>query len=724
MPSPLTHDDPARLGPYTLVARLGGGGMGTVYLGRSPGGRTVALKTMHASLAGETVFRTRFRLEIDAARVIGGQYGAQVVDADPLATTPWLATEYVLGPPLDDAVALCGPLPEDAVRALGGALCTALAQLHRSDVVHRDLKPSNILLTATGPKVIDFGIARAAGDDRLTRTGATAGTPAFMSPEQATAEEHTPAGDVFALAGVLVFAVTGRPPFGNGQAVDLLYRVRYAEPDLTAVPVRLQSVLERCLAKNPAERPSTEELGRILDEGNDGGSTHFADRLPAPVLADIARRSAAVWEIRPGRLPAPETDDTVAGTEETRQQGAGRLSRRTVIGVGGGVLAAGAVGGGIAWLRTDEPAPTPKQVGGTGRRPGTAPDMAWKVSVSRDEFRATAYPIGSYVAVAAVDGLRFVEARTGDEHGFNEDITDKERIASDGRQLFALDDGEEPEIAPVDPVTGNRRTPLARVKGIQMATDRLPAVSEELFLAQGATDKGNWIIAYDKQTGEERWRHFLSKEDIEPTRMITPVGRRLIMSSDGEFAVLDARNGRTVQSRKLSFSDAEDLETVGRHVHSRTHVFLYDRELHAIRLSDGKVDWSFGKGREVSRRKSLKGKKLYGPPAVKDGVVYCIEREAGVVALDERSGKVLWEQKKGSGPVPSFEAQPAVGKKYLYTTPESSQWAMAIDLRTHRSAWNFQGPGDNDYTARMTALTDAGRILMEGGITVCAIPLE
>jgi serine/threonine protein kinase len=184
--SPLNHDHPHQLGAYRLLARLGSGGMGTVYLARSTTGRTAALKTMHARIATDPAFRTRFRLEADAARVIGGHYGAQVFDADPLAETPWLATEYVLGPPLDDAITLSGPLPESAVRALGVLLCAALAQLHDSDVVHRDLKPSNIMLTADGPKVIDFGIARAMGDDRLTRTGAAAGTPAFMSPEQAT----------------------------------------------------------------------------------------------------------------------------------------------------------------------------------------------------------------------------------------------------------------------------------------------------------------------------------------------------------------------------------------------------------------------------------------------------------------------------------------------------------------------------------------------------------
>lgn len=202
--------------------------MGTVYLARSAAGRTVALKTVHARIAADPTFRSRFRLEADAARVIGDRYGARVFAADALAATPWLATEYVIGPQLDEAVGLAGPLPEPCVRALGADLARALGQLHRSDVVHRDLKPSNVMVTAAGPKVIDFGIARALGDVRLTRTGAAAGTPAFMSPEQAGGLEHSPAGDVFALAGVLVFAASGHGPFGGGRPADLLYRVRYA----------------------------------------------------------------------------------------------------------------------------------------------------------------------------------------------------------------------------------------------------------------------------------------------------------------------------------------------------------------------------------------------------------------------------------------------------------------------------------------------------------------
>ncbi|WP_394429752.1 serine/threonine-protein kinase [Streptomyces sp. SGAir0957] len=302
MPRPLAHDDPAVLGPYRLIARLGSGGMGTVYVARSAGGRTVALKTMHARIAEDAAARTRFRLEVDAARVIGGQFGAKVFDADPLAVPrPWFATEYVLGPALDEAVEAVGPLPEQAVRALGAALCAALGQLHRGEVVHRDLKPSNLLITGHGPKVIDFGIARAIGDDRLARTGSAVGTPGFMSPEQATGLAHGAAGDVFALAGVLVYAARGSGPFGRGPAADLLHRVRYGEPDLTGVPAALVPVLARCLDKDPARRPTTGHLAAQLHDGRG----EFADHLPPALLAELGRRAAEVWQLRPQRLPAP-----------------------------------------------------------------------------------------------------------------------------------------------------------------------------------------------------------------------------------------------------------------------------------------------------------------------------------------------------------------------------------------------------------------------------------
>lgn len=750
MASPLTYDDPERLGPYTLVARLGGGGMGTVYLGRSRGGRTVALKTMHAPLAGQTEFRTRFRLEVDAARVIGDRYGAQVVDADPLAATPWLATEYVLGPPLDDAVTLCGPLPETTVCALGGELAAALAQLHRSDVVHRDLKPSNILLTATGPKVIDFGIARAVGDDRLTRTGAAAGTPAFMSPEQATAREHTPAGDVFALAGVLVFAATGRAPFGGGQAADLIYRVRYADPDLTAVPDGLRPILARCLAKGPAERPDTEELQRLLDgrSGAEADGAHFADRLPATVLADIARRSAAVWDVRPARRSAPDpvADDTAGYPLRSEQNGTGRaprgrLSRRRLIGAGGGVLAAVAAGGGaLAWFRDDPPTSAPAAASPSGRSPGTPPSAEWRASVGLLSTEVSTYVVGDSVAIVGATGLRWVDARTGDKGATNDRVTDAMSLISDGKRLFTVEEGEgggdaeeksDPRITPVDVATGSFRSPLAHIKGIEADTGRLIAVTDDLIVVQGRAGKRRPRIAYDKHTGEERWRRPVDRREgipddsVDEVRhvVVTPIGRRLVVSSPRRLTAVALDDGKLLWTRALDRLQGEGLISARQHVHTDTHLFLHGADVRAVRLSDGRTDWSFGEGRKATSEHSA-DTAIYGSSVVKDGVLHCPERGTGVIALDAATGKLRWEQKKGAGPDPDIGTRTAIGTRYLYVKPEGGQWTMAIDLRTHRFAWTFQGPTDSDYSVYLTPLRDTELMLVSSGTTVCAIPLE
>lgn len=299
--TPLLPGDPERIGGYTLLGRLGGGGMGTVFLARSAGGRVVALKTVHEHLAREPEFRIRFRLEAEAARTIGARHGATVVAADTQGALPWLATEYLLGPSLAEAVVRHGPLPETAVRALGSRLAQALADIHGSGLVHRDLKPSNVLVTAAGPRVIDFGIARALGARRLTRTGQAVGTPAYMSPEQAGGRDHEPPGDVFALAGVLVFAATGHAPFAGEAAADLLYGVRYGTPDFSGLPAGLLPVLLRCLAKDPDDRPADEEIAAELG----GGEGNFADLLPGPLRSDLGRRAVGVWDLRPTRLPGP-----------------------------------------------------------------------------------------------------------------------------------------------------------------------------------------------------------------------------------------------------------------------------------------------------------------------------------------------------------------------------------------------------------------------------------
>lgn len=272
---PLEDDEPTVVGPYRLLGRLGSGGMGRVYLGRSAGGRTVAVKIVHPHFALDEEFRARFRREVAAARRVGGAWTAPVLDADPEARVPWVATAYAAGPSLTAAVADGGPLPAHSVRALGAGLGEALAAVHELGLVHRDVKPSNVLLTLDGPLLIDFGIARATGGASrtesgggtasLTSTGVSIGSPGYMSPEQILGKGVTGAADVFSLGAVLAYATTGQPPFPGDSSAALLYKVVHEEPNLDGLDDgELRELVASCLAKDPSARPAPAEVARRL----------------------------------------------------------------------------------------------------------------------------------------------------------------------------------------------------------------------------------------------------------------------------------------------------------------------------------------------------------------------------------------------------------------------------------------------------------------------------
>ncbi|MER5310608.1 MFS transporter [Streptomyces sp. NPDC002773] len=303
----LITEDPTRIGPYRLIARLGAGGMGLVYLGRSEAGRTVAVKVVQAEHAAHPEFRKRFAREVAAARRVGGAWTAAVLDADTDAQVPWVATQYIPGPDLTTVVAKdFGPLPEQSVQVLANRLAEALAAVHGAGLIHRDLKPSNVLVTVDGPRVIDFGIARAmdslTSDSLLTHTGMLIGSPGFMSPEQVRGLELTPASDVFCLGAVLVYAATGRLLFGAGTTGlnAHLFRIAEEEPDLVGVPEGLLDLVRACLHKDPAQRPTPAEIaGRTA-------SPSAGEWLPGAVLAQLGRHAARLLDF------APETRAPVA----------------------------------------------------------------------------------------------------------------------------------------------------------------------------------------------------------------------------------------------------------------------------------------------------------------------------------------------------------------------------------------------------------------------------
>ncbi|MDX3226158.1 serine/threonine-protein kinase [Streptomyces sp. ME19-01-6] len=302
---PLEDDDPREVGGYRLLFRLGVGGMGRVYLGRSADGRYVALKMVHPWLASVPGFRERFAREIRASQSVSGRGLVKVVAADAEAPTPWLASAYVPGPSLAEIVHEHGPLPEASVWRLLSGLAHALDSVHGRGLIHRDVKPANVLVSQDGPLLIDFGIARAADETGLTGTGLAVGSAGYMSPEQAEGREVTSAADVFALGAVLAYAATGRGPFGTGSGPELLYRVVHREPDLGGMPEALAAVARDCLGKRPEDRPTAAELGALAAEREAGER----DWLPGAVNAVIARRAEHLFNLDSADVPqAPQPD--------------------------------------------------------------------------------------------------------------------------------------------------------------------------------------------------------------------------------------------------------------------------------------------------------------------------------------------------------------------------------------------------------------------------------
>ncbi|GAA2084145.1 hypothetical protein GCM10009801_45040 [Streptomyces albiaxialis] len=397
----LAPDDPAEIGGYRLLSRLGTGGMGRVYLARSEGGRTVAVKLIKNELAQEELFRTRFRLEVEAARRVGDRWTAPVLDADTDAATPWVATGYIAGPALDHVIAAGrpgqgrghGPLPADSLRVLAYGLASALLDIHGAGLVHRDLKPSNVLLTIDGPRVIDFGIARALDEvpeSTLTSTGMVVGSPSFMSPEQIRSGQITPASDVFCLGAVLAYAATGRPPFGAGGGAggvhSVMFRIASEEPDLEGVEEPLRELIADCLAKEPEARPAPEEIVARVQPVSFGAAA--PPWLPAELIAELGRHAVQLLDTDTppsgsGGLPPTRTPDTGAGAGAA-VTGAGAGAAVTGAGAGSGAAGtgAGAAGAGTtpppghAYEPAAAHAAAPGRTGGPGPAPDPDPDPA------------------------------------------------------------------------------------------------------------------------------------------------------------------------------------------------------------------------------------------------------------------------------------------------------------------------------------------------------------
>ncbi|WP_280425927.1 serine/threonine-protein kinase [Nocardia carnea] len=502
--SRLGPDDPQQLGPYRIVDRLGAGGMGDVFLARSPADRLVAIKAIHRHLAGDREFLARFAREVQAARAVGGFYTAAVVDADPEATRPWLATEYIPAPSLKQVVAQHGPLPESAAGLLAIGITEALGAIHAAGIVHRDLTPANILLAQSGPRVIDFGIARAlAQTHSLTATGSVIGSPGHMSPEHILGEEVGPAGDLFSLGTVLAFAITGRGVFGQAPVGVMMHRVLHDQPDLTGIPDgRLYRIIVACLAKDPAARPGVEQVLAAL--GHAPGAT-----LPT-----------AGW------LPPHMT--------ATRTPTGSRVGRRTIIAAAGlaglGLLGAAALGA-AKFLGDDEPAASTATIG------PPAGTVRWRTDIGA---------IGGYdpVAPPVADGNVFAGSIDGKVYALD---------VRTGEVRWQADMGYEISSVPV--VVGDVVIASAITKGAG-AFDRSTGalrwradVDPTNLWAGGdpasvfaVADSGYGIVALDGVTGQPRWTA-LTDQLVQMDTSIAFGRGNVFVTIDSAVWALDAATG-------------------------------------------------------------------------------------------------------------------------------------------------------------------------------------
>ncbi|MFE9123362.1 PQQ-binding-like beta-propeller repeat protein [Streptomyces sp. NPDC007172] len=494
-------DDPESVGAYRLETVIGSGGMGVVHLATSPSGMRLAVKVVHAQHAADPEFRARFRQEVSAARRVSGAFTASVVDADPDAERPWMATLHVPGPTLAERVKQDGPLNAVEVRRLGAGLAEALRDIHRAGVVHRDLKPSNVLLAADGPKVIDFGISRPYDSDLRTETGKLIGTPPFMAPEQfQRPREVGPAADVFAMGAVLVHAATGRGPFDSDSPYVVAYQVVHNEPDLDGVPDDLVPVLRGCLAKDPGERPTPDQLMSALRSAAYGSEAHIpTQQFRNPVGAV-------------GPADGTHADGTGAdGAVPVETGKGGRLRARWGVGAAVLVGVVAVVGAGVVGVRmlpdgTEAVAAAPEQHEAAQFRP-------WSTQLE-----------GAGKAVGGGNRTAFCSAK-----------------GSDGA-LYCSAPGV--VLARLDAIGGKVEWTVAGAGEQPLSDDYAPIVSGGRVLARVP---GGPLRAYDPGTGKPVW----SADVSGYAGVRSTAGAVLLTAADGHVTALNSVTGKEMWRKTL-----------------------------------------------------------------------------------------------------------------------------------------------------------------------------
>ncbi|MFE5191882.1 serine/threonine-protein kinase [Streptomyces sp. NPDC056628] len=615
---------PEYAGHYRLESPLGAGGMGVVHLARSTSGMQVAVKVVHAEFAKDPEFRGRFRQEVGAARKVSGAFTAPVVDADPEAERPWMATLFIPGSTLSDHVKRNGPMDPAQLRRLMAGLAEALRDIHRVGVVHRDLKPSNVLLADDGPKVIDFGISRPKDSELRTETGKLIGTPPFMAPEQfRRPREVGPAADVFALGSVMVHAATGRGPFDSDSPYVVAYQVVHDEPDLTGLPENLAPLVLRCLAKEPEDRPTPDELMRELRSVAASYDTQAF--IPA-------QRTGEERDPEPG----PRSGRRAAGSRRPRTARRGRLALVTAA-----VVALGVAAGAVLWPGGGD---GPKREAGAGRPAAASAVRPWAVKPSpkggglprcaHEDRRLLCAQPGLVSALDPADGqvLWRYELAKGDVPGRAPEVSGglAHVLTHAGRHVEAI-----------DPASGELRWELdvSAYRGFRFAGDML------VLIGADGTARG-----VDSASGETRWE-----------RRIPGLGDAYAVSFPGNpwlFVAGTSADGTRTRVRSIDPRDGKVRWDAP-----------FDGALTPVGATDGEVflvagDGGYGEATAVvryspasgaTRRVALSESLTQAQAGVHDGTVYLLGTGGSLVAVDLRAGRQRWSVQtsvsQGSAPV-------------------------------------------------------------------------
>lgn len=695
----LTQHDPRRIGPFEVLGRLGAGGMGLVYLARSASGRRVAIKTVRTELAEDQLFRVRFTREVEAARAVSGFYTAAVVDADPRAAVPWLATAYVPAPSLEEIVNECGPLPAQAVRWLAAGVAEALQSIHGAGLVHRDLKPSNVLVVEDGPRVIDFGIASGVSNTRLTMTNVAVGTPAYMSPEQAKdSRSVTGASDVFSLGSMLVFAATGHAPFHGANPVETVFMLLREGPDLEGLPDELRPLIESCMQMEATGRPNPADLQaqlapHLFGSGSDDSGTASA-WLPERAVGLIESRRGGRPPVKPqssggrsggGRGPAlpppPSHAPLPVGAPDT---GPVRLAGGQVpIGPGPRVADARAAavkapppeaGLAASWSRPRvgvngaDPAPAvappPTPDSPSGWRP-------WRFRMSNDVW-GTPSVAGDLVYVTSFE-VHALDVATGRRRFKTRDVAwsmavaDGRIHASDGPTLFALNAREGADLW--------RLSTDAWVYSLK--ADRGTVITGT---------RGGGVQAWDGSNGQKLWEITGAQTDFESPEAGPAVHDGTVyVWKDARLRALEARTGEERWSYPIG--DAASCGGVPVRITSAPDGYVYisaGTRVLAVDVAGGHVRWHF-----EAPAVFLSPPTFVPGPAVTGGGVYLADYLGTVYALDATDGRDRWriatEARSSIDPVLVAAGHVHVGSgKGLYT----------LDAVTGTPKWRFQAGGD------------------------------